>query len=279
MASVLNLDESFDTISKEDLDFIKTQTGILNDQELKTHVISVAEKAYKVFPFGCITRFLFLNGRMSHHFGYKRALELCSAQPGAILMDIGCCMGTDVRKLAADGVPFQNIIATDLRAEYWDLGHELFKSSPTSFPVPFVSADVLGPSLISDVESLLAETTTPASEANTLDYHRNISVIHLSCLFHLFDEETQPRLIERLVALLSSRPGSMIFGQEVGLERTGKLPFQIRERDVYCHSPESWKALWEGLFPGKVEVEAVLESTSLPEEGLGLWLNWCVIRK
>jgi len=59
---------------------------------------------------------------------YKDVLKLGQERKGATLLDVGCCFGNDVRKVAADGFPVEQIIASDLKREFWDLGHVLFRS-------------------------------------------------------------------------------------------------------------------------------------------------------
>lgn len=62
-------------------------------------------------------------------------------------------------------------------------------------------------------------------------------------------------------------PGSTIFGSHAGLPVAGSRPrdaYRKRkegEEGTWCHSPESWRALWEEVFggeKGKVKVEAEL---------------------
>lgn len=42
------LDDSFYTLSHEEFEFFKTQTGIEDGDALKQHIITVQEKAYEV---------------------------------------------------------------------------------------------------------------------------------------------------------------------------------------------------------------------------------------
>jgi hypothetical protein len=61
---------------------------------------------------------------------YQHVLDLGRNVPGALLLDVGCCcayllcfktqitqytVGNDLRKLASDGFPVKNMIASDLR--------------------------------------------------------------------------------------------------------------------------------------------------------------------
>ena len=163
-------------------------------------------------------------------------------------------------------------------AEFWDVGHKLFKSSPGSSPITFVAGDVFDPTFL----ALLPLPTVPPSPSEStgsvppLDLstlttltplHGRLSIIHASSFFHLFDEAGQRDLAHRLASLLSPEPGSLILGQH-GATPYPNTHFETTDpsgtkHQMFCHSPESWKVLWEEVFggggpEGKVKVEAEL---------------------
>ncbi|SJK98339.1 uncharacterized protein ARMOST_01604 [Armillaria ostoyae] len=188
-------------------------------------------------------------------------------------------VGNDVRKAVADGYPVQQAIATDLHLEFWDLGHKLFKSTPESFPARFIAADIF------ELKDLAKQPLASAPELSKVqsfaELSGSVSAIHASSLFHLFDEQQQFELAKITVALLSSAPGSMIFGSH-GANLTKGLrteTFDNRTLSMFCHSPESWKALWDGgVFPeGTVSVDASLEEVAMDSSnGKFYFLVWCV---
>ena len=78
-------------------------------------------------------------------------------------------------------------------------------------------------------------------------------------LFHLFSEDAQYRLAQALAGLLSPEPGSMLIGVHGGRAEKGFFLPEGYPYKMFCHSPDSWKALWEEIFgEGKVEVKARL---------------------
>ena len=167
------------------------------------------------------------------------------------------------------------------------MGHKLFKSTPESFPVPFIAGDAFDPQFLAPSPILSVLPTAPLPRLNTLTSLTPlvgcISAIHASAFFHLFSEEKQLDMAKRLASLLSSEPGSMIFGGHVGLPEKGhrdrKNSHQIF---MFCHSPESWKDLWENqvFAPGQVKVEAILQDSvriSRPNEK-NSFLVWSVTR-
>ena len=216
-------------------------------------------------------------------------------------------VGNDLRKAVVDGWPVENGIASDLRSglilflpiflsqiqtssivpEFWECGHELFKSTSETFPAAFVPGDAFNPALIEPREPFSFEPTTPRpTDLRTLKsltpLQGHISAIHVSSFFHLFGEEEQLKLAKQLATLLSPLQGSIIFGMHSGQPRTEV--FHYRGSHIFCHSPESWADLWDGevFKKGSVEVQVKLtkrEPRKLDPPGITMyWLIWSVIR-
>ncbi|KAF5342833.1 hypothetical protein D9758_013379 [Tetrapyrgos nigripes] len=267
----LNLQE----LTEGELALLKSQTGIEDMDELQKHVESVAYKAFKIFRYYYLTQTTFLKFKLDYIPIYKHVLELGKTRPNAIFLDIGCGFGHDTRKAIADGYPIQNVVASDIHPEFWNLGHELFKSTPESFPVPFIPGDALDDAFIPDCPPFDNETRKPSTEkpsqatlasAKSLaPLQGHVSAIHASGLFHLFVEEQQHVLANKLASLLSPEPGSAIFGIHRGASEAKEIT-NIREEKTFLHSEDSWTRLWvgkegegEGVFPkGMVQVDVRL---------------------
>ncbi|KAJ7077387.1 hypothetical protein B0H15DRAFT_924963 [Mycena belliarum] len=268
-----------DLYKPEQFELVKAQTGIQDPGELKKHILAVQAKAYDLLSYPCIRRFEFATPRISTYPAYKHVLAMGRERPGAILLDVGCCFGTDIRQAASDGFPRQNLIASDLRSEFWSFGHELFRSTPETFPVPFIAGDVLDPDFLEPREPLLTEPgdINPAltSLANLTPLHGHVAAIHISLVFHLFLEPKQLQLARALAGLLSPVPGSVILGSHVGLQEKGfREGLCIAGHSMFCHSPQSWREMWETVFPkGSIEVEAEIHrrASDTPDAGVLVW--------
>ncbi|KAK0220017.1 hypothetical protein IW262DRAFT_1448454 [Armillaria fumosa] len=267
-------------LSEDEAVFFKSHTGIEGDQELKNHILTVQAEAYKIRPYPCIRIFSFLRLGISTHPSYERFLAIGRERQGAIYAEIGCCFGNDARKAVADGFPVHQVIATDLHSEFWSLGHKLFKSTPDSFPARFIAADILH---LEDSSENGAYTTI--SEVQSLIQLRgSTSAIHAAAFFHLFDEEQQLQIGKIMAMLLSPTPGSIIFGTHIGLPTKGHREAPItragRAHSMFCHSPETWRSLWDGvIFPnGTVDVEVSLKEVDLPDISGAKFciLVWCI---
>ncbi|KAJ7489410.1 hypothetical protein FB451DRAFT_1390562 [Mycena latifolia] len=285
------LDESLYMSDEAEVAFIKSQTGIHDPNALKQHIIAVQKKAYDLYSYYCIRTFAFTQTKISTLPAYQHVLTLGRERVGAILLDLGCCFGTDVRKAASDGFPAQNILASDLRPDLWTLGHELFRSTPDTCPIAFLAGDAFDPDFLEPAAPATSPPEVPAPPLASLtrltQLRGNVTAIHVSALFHLFSEPKQLQLTHALAGLLSPLPGSVIFGSQVGRRAKG-----IREEVVYsgghrmfCHSPDSWLAMWEKVFPeGTVKVEVHLQARlagiqpMMAAEDAASFLVWSVTR-
>ncbi|EKM58318.1 uncharacterized protein PHACADRAFT_117170 [Phanerochaete carnosa HHB-10118-sp] len=259
------LDESMYRLEAEDYEFLSSATGINDPEELKKHVLSVQAEIYTVHPYHCIRAFGFARLKISRFPAYQHLLKLGKERLGALFLDLACCVGNDVRKAVADGFPVNQAIASDLHPEFWEMGHRLFKTTPETFPVPFIPADAFDDRYLAPSPIPTEPPTEPLSPLNELEALTplvgRLSAIHTSAFFHLFPEEKQLELARRIAPLLSPEPGSIIFGAHGGLPQKG-----LRERKnshgihMFCHDPQSWKELWETQVfrPGQVKVETHL---------------------
>lgn len=287
------LDASYYSLDEQELGFFKSQTGIQDENELKQHIMRVQADAYEVHPYPCILRFAFTKLKISRLPAYNQLLQIGRERPGAIFLDIGCCFGNDARKAIAGGFPLEGVIASDLDPRFWDLGHSLFRSTPATFPVPFVPGDAFDHTFLEPVPPFYAPPDSPAPALSSLTTLTpllgHVSAIHASSLFHLFDEEPQLQLAKALAGLLAPTPGSMIFGLHGGRHERGLRVEQgkLNPRGTYmfCHSPESWTELWDGRVfqKGTVKVDAFLRETQrrdldTPSDAKFYFLVWSVTR-
>ncbi|KAF8153998.1 hypothetical protein B0H34DRAFT_719962 [Crassisporium funariophilum] len=264
---VLPLNNDFYSLDEEEKAFFQKESGIVDDNELKDHIIAVQAKAFSVFPYPCIRGFEFARLKLARLPAYNDLLKLGKERESAIFIDFACCFGNDVRKAVQDGYPVQNAIAADLRESLWDLGHELFRSTPETFPVPFVQGDIFDPSFLEAMVPVTKDSpaTTPVPSLRTIvsfnPIRGHVSAVYVGAFFHLFSEEEQERIARALAGLLSPEPGSMLLGCHGGMVKKGYWKPTGLDYKMFGHSPESWKSMWEGLFgKGNIEVKAELET-------------------
>lgn len=161
--------------------------------------------------------------------------------------------------------------------------------------VPFIEGDVFNPPFLEVVPPFTPSSppTSPApplSNVTSLNALRgHVSAVFTGALFHLFSEDAQFQLARALAGMLSPKPGSMLIGVHGGRAEKGFYHPEGYPYKMFCHSPDSWKELWEGIFgEGKVEVQAKLRTEIGGPTLFGQYpgntipyrvLEWSVIRK
>ncbi|KAF8321200.1 hypothetical protein DL93DRAFT_2052123 [Clavulina sp. PMI_390] len=226
-------------------------------------------QAIAEYEYPCIRGFHFVCLKMLENPAYPEILEIgrraaLSGDP-AYFLDLGCCMGTDLRKLLDDGYPSKLLIGGDSRRTYIDQGYELFQDSPATLPITYVIDDMFDIPLDAKVAPLpraVPPDSSLARQGNLLglggleDLKGRVSCIYLGSMLHLFNEETQFAAAIRLITLLRrpSANGSdrgpkkvIVFGRQQGSERAGMIDdWMGRER--YGHSSSSLEAMWKRAF-------------------------------
>lgn len=193
------------------------------------------DSAWEIFPWPCIGEFWFITLSLSLHPHYEVLLaRLRTQDPPTKLLDLGTCLGQDLRKLVADGAPLQALWGSDCFAQYEAAGHELFCDADR-FQDRFITADLLDES----PDNELMKT------AGTWD------VINLVLFLHVYDWDTQVRSCKRIMRLLSGKKGSMVMGATTGSTQEGEMVLKAplmaegKERTIYRQSMETFTRMWE----------------------------------
>jgi hypothetical protein len=184
--------------------------------------------------------------------------------------------------------------ANILFLELWEIGHELFRSTSETFPVPFVGGDLFDDEYVSEQPVLPTGSSPPwprPADLHTLTslnpLRGHVSALFAGAFFHLFDEDGQARAARRLAGLLSPEPGSMLMGVQGGmLERGIRQPHP--DFPMFCHSPVTWRKMWDDVFgENKIQVRTHLRVQDggkdifgmYPDNQTELYVNmWSVTR-
>ena len=156
---------------------------------------------------------IFLLSSVSRYPQYAEVLSRMKS--GATVLDLGCCFGQDLRRLAADGAPTENMIASDLHSELWELGYDLFRDRD-KMRARFIKTDILAPN--AEFQALKGK----------------VDFVFMCQFLHLFSWDGQVEALKKAVEM--SRPGAMFLGYQIGrteaaeVERSwGKMFFQNEE--------------------------------------------------
>jgi SAM-dependent methyltransferase len=210
-------------------DFYTSYVGISDPNELKTHLLQIRSQAWEVYKYRCVASFLFVNYNLGESYGWEWYHQLVARiKGGETFLDLGCAFGHTARNLVFDGAPMENIISADLRAEFWDLGYQLFRDRDT-FHARFRQGDVFNGSYLEEFDG-------------------QIDILHTSSFFHLFDLASQQTIVRRILRLVSSKPGTVIFGRQVGNTVPIYKTHSLRPgKGIYMHSEESFKKMVEDI--------------------------------
>ena len=149
---------------------------------------------------------------------------------------LGCCVRQDIRKLVADGAPSQNLVGIDTKERFFELGYELSK----------------------DKETLRSTFHAQSIFDEPPQWQNKIDIIYLGSFLHLFRLEQQKAVVAQLVKLLRKRPGSLVFGRNLGAEQGGEFRMESLGWDLFRHSQETIERLWREAPEGQWKVDAQL---------------------
>jgi hypothetical protein len=187
----------------------------------------------------CIGLWWWLVLGMSTHPGYAEVLEfLKSHSPSSprAFLDLGTCVGQDVRKLIHDGVPLECVYGSDLLGGYEAVGHALFHDKE-KMEGHFIKGDIFNDS----PHSALVKTR------GTWD------IVNINMFLHGFAWDEQVSACKYILKLLKPQPGSVVMGIQSGSTKSGVVklgpPFLSAgvERDVFLHDTESFEKMWEEI--------------------------------
>jgi len=216
--------EEVEEIAKPMCKVLEEYSGIPSDK-VKSHVQEIRNRAFAIVPYPCLGMFTFLDSGLSASPYYQEVLE--RVKQGETFLELGCCFGQELRVLAFDGSPSENLYGSDLSMEFMSLGYDLFLDKD-KLKSKFIASDIFDPQ--SDLMKQLAN---------------KVDIIHTSAFLHLFSWEEQFQIAKQVVNLIRPRPGSLILGGQLGNINPCSRPRQTGNGSRYRHDDASWIKMWE----------------------------------
>ncbi|KAI1430391.1 hypothetical protein F5Y12DRAFT_723587 [Xylaria sp. FL1777] len=232
--------ETLHNVPKGMSELMSSYCGVPKSEQI-AHITKLRNTAYAQVPYPCMGTFRFLDLDLARHEAYKEHVLGPLSQPAVpgkpepLFLDCGCCLGQDVRKLAADGVPPHRLWASDIEPKFIETGFELFRDGDKLPRDHFLCPG-----------NALADTEDP-SEDQLVILDNRVTILNVSAVFHLFDLDDQKRVADRCLRLLRKDTGApvLVLGAHVGSfqpERHQRRMGVAGHR--YTHNQESWEALW-----------------------------------
>jgi len=242
-------------IRAEELQFLveyttkKLQREAQAVEELARHVLDVWQACIDSAPvlYRCVQGLRFLSPRVNQHSHYPFVLSTLRQDPHARYLDLGCCFGTDTRRLIVDGWKEENITAVDVTPEFWNYGLKLYQDA--SFL---------------NIRTLFGDVTSDPELVKSVIANGPLAHVWTGAVLHVLDQAKVEALLRTVFTML--RPGGTYFGTCAGSTDKPKewLPEYRNRGQAYLHSPKSLKELLEQIGFDEVVVENL--DHSLPSE-------------
>ena len=235
----------------------------------KAHITRFRNEAYEKYPYPCLGRWRFLDLDLSIHPLYQSEILPPLTSKGVetdaadwVFLDLGCCLGQDIRKLIFDGADSSRVYGADLRPEFIEVGYSFFGDTEKFPPSHFVApADVFD--------------FSPSSALSRLD--GKVGILHTCAVFHLFDLDEQKKMAQRVLKLLNpARKRVLVVGGQVGSIHPGEVARRRGSGTRYRHDADTWRKFWEDVVSEqewKDKIQGVTVESLLEERISGLGEN------
>lgn len=188
--------------------------------------IQKRNRAWQVHPYPCLGQFRFLELNLAARSDLYRRLLASLTTDGGRFLDIGCCLGQDIRKLVYDGAPPASVAGAKLNGAFIELGYELFRDRGRQTVI--VAANIL---------ELPSSTSSPLNP-----FLGQFSAVQLGMILHLFTWDEQITAFRHTLTLLRGRPGDRVFGQATG-HLDGTQTATAGPRATFKHNVETFARL------------------------------------
>lgn len=176
-----------------------------------------------MWPYPCLGQFRFLELNLANRANlYPRLLSRLRDGDHKFL-DVGCCLGQDIRKLAHDGVPSENLAGIELEAGFVDLGYQLFRDRDTLRSKFYVGT------ILDDDWTVLKEL------------EGQFDVVQLGMILHLFTWEEQAKVFQQAIRLLKAEGDVAIIGQATG--NLDGIASPSWRKNTFRHNVETFEKL------------------------------------
>lgn len=150
------------------------------------------------------------------------------------MLDCGCMIAQDLRQLAFDGAPTDNMYGFDLEPEFFDIGYDFFRDQET-FRGSFMKVDA----------------GQDFSETPLTNLVGKMDVIWCAKFIHLYDYDDQIAMASKLVRLLKPQPGSMFVGSQNGfpggrqMKLSGAGSMGSKTSSIFMNDVDHLKQIWK----------------------------------
>lgn len=217
--SILELREYLSS-NKEIGTFFKNYANI-DEEILLTKAFEIYNKAMNVHQYRCIASFRFLTPRILNNPFYP---EVKLFWNNKTIVDIGCGLGTDLRRINFDGAAQNLLYGLDIQNTFINLGYELFNDKDHN-NMTFLTGNILENSIIDE-----------------LNLQEKFDIVYSSSVIHLLDKREISQYLKNIKRI--TKKGGIFFGQTTGLSEPRCL-IDSSSIPRYLHSKGSLQSEFE----------------------------------
>ncbi|KAJ5618751.1 porphobilinogen deaminase protein [Penicillium lagena] len=201
----------------------------ISPENVNEHLHYIRDKGWDIHRYPCIGRWSFTNIKGLDHPSFRAIIKRLKQRGSQdTFLDVACCVGQVLRKLAFDGVDPARLYGTDLSPEFLELGFELFNDREKFGPDSFVAADLLDP-----------------SDEGLKKLEGKVTLVSAGNFFHLFDWDQQVLAARRIIKFLKPDVrDAVILGGQIGSSKPGNFTTWTGATR-FLHDPKTFQLLWD----------------------------------
>lgn len=200
--------------------------------DVEPSIAEARRKAYDAAPYPSVGQITWLNPYILWLPTYQDILQTVKA--GASILDVGCMVAPDLRRLAYDGAPTETMYGCDIEERFFDVGYDFYRDRET-FKGRFFKADVEQLDQYGEMQKLL----------------RSLDIIYCAKLLHLFDRDAQKQRIKDLLQYIRPQAGSLFVVSQngyMGSPTFDRPPSMGRPGGkLWMADADGWTELWREL--------------------------------
>ena len=217
-------------------------------------------KALEAFTYKCILLVWFPTPNVCLHPNYDEIFKKYKDCSEVKFVDIGCCMGTDLRYVCCNhknNISIQSVLGIDIQEEFFDIGCNLLFNDVSVIRERFVKTNILDDDYLekcSNAPLLKSFLNNPSSE-NIKEgeelQRKGTDIVYCSTVFHLLSELQTQKLSSFVFKDFLKNSGGIFFGKTVGCTDPVLPERHHEKRDIFgfsfVHSLQSLKEMLEKI--------------------------------
>jgi predicted TPR repeat methyltransferase len=209
--------------------------SIPSTKQIKEFIQTAYIQALATYPYRCVKELRFIRPRILNHPKYAQLIADKAELKHKKILDIGCCMGVDLRQMILDGADYNNVLGVDIQQNFLNIGMDEMFFDRNIMQNRFTVANIL-------------ETQQTNAILNNF-VQNGVDIIYVGSVYHLLDEKQCEVLSRNICCYL--KPGGIVLGRTNG-QLDNNSPVQ---KHRFLHSQQSLHKLLEQTGFSNISVE------------------------